>query len=61
MSLRPEPWRDEHFLGWPLTNEMYLSQELPPEFRPENEDLRVPRQENDLGRLENYLIFRPFF
>ena len=35
---------------------------LPPEFRRENEDLNMPRTDDELlERLENLYLFRPFF
>ena len=34
---------------------------LPPEFWPENEDLRLPRETPPEADAEEYLVFRPFF
>lgn len=34
---------------------------LPPEFWPENEDLRIPRQDPLTETAEEYLISRPWF
>ena len=34
---------------------------LPPEFWPENEDLRLPREVPPEADAEEYLMFRPFF
>ena len=34
---------------------------LPPEFWPENEDLRIPRETLSVTDEEDYLVFRPFF
>ena len=62
MSERREEWTDNHFKGWPPAVGVYQPSPLPPEFRKENKDLRVPRKEEDeLERVENYFLFYPFF
>ena len=41
---------------------VYQPSPLPPEFRRENEDLNMPRTDDELlERLENLYLFRPFF
>ena len=61
MNQRPDAWRDEHFLGWPPPVEIYLPSPLPPEFREENRDLKIPRKDEELDRTDNFRYWRPFF
>lgn len=63
MNPQTDKWEDRHFKGWPPPVDIYQPSPLPPEFRRENEDLCIPRkgEEERLERLENLLLFRPFF
>ena len=62
MNPRPSEWKDDFFKGWPAPVCIYQPSPLPPEFRRENEDLNVPRSDDDaLERLENLYLLRPFF
>ena len=61
MNQRPDPWREEHFLGWPPPMEIYLPSHLHPEIREENQDLKIPRKEEELERIDNFRYWRLFF
>ena len=62
MNPRPDEWKDPVFKGWPPPIGVYQPSPLPPEFRRENEDLNMPRTDDELlERLENLYLFRPFF
>ena len=61
MNPRPDQWQDPVFKGWPPPVGIYQPSPLPPEFRRENEDLAIPRKEEEASALDNFLIFRPFF
>ena len=61
MNPRPDEWKDPVYKGWPPPVGIYLPSPLPPEFRRENEDLAIPRKEEESRTADNFLFFRPFF
>lgn len=61
MNQQPAEWRSEFFLGLPPLTGVPQPSPLPPEFRRENRDLRIPRRAEDQDHLEDLLLFYPFF
>lgn len=56
MNDRPDAWSDQYFMGWPPLIGTHLPSSLPPEFRRENQDLRIPLREDQIDTLSFWHI-----
>ena len=56
MNHRPDAWSDQYFMGWPPIIGVHLPSPLPPEFRREHPDLKVPLREDELDDLNFWHI-----